>query len=66
MSAPAGWDEKSWLDVCTTREVLERQVKRLRELEGQEDPNASAICSVFDDIAEAARAGSMAASWCKS
>lgn len=65
MSAPAGWDEKSWLDVCTARERLQALVARLRQLEGVEDADAEALQACFDDIAEAAQLGSMAASWCR-
>lgn len=66
MSAPFGWDHKSWADVCLAREQLQALLLLLRAAEGKEEPSADRLEALFVDIAEVGQRGAMAASWCKS
>lgn len=65
MSAPVGWDERSWLDVCEAERILRVELDHLRSLIGKEEPSADAIASACQNIERMAAVGAMAASWCK-
>jgi hypothetical protein len=65
MSAPDGWDEKSWADAVNVAGLLRVELLRLQKLIGDQG-DAETIEAKFADIERLAGVGAMAASWCKS
>ncbi len=64
-SAPSGWDERSWRDVCAAREAAQTLLVALRDVEAQEEPSADRVHDLWRDLAHVSDQAVMAAGWCR-
>jgi hypothetical protein len=64
VSAPNGWDERSWFDTCNAEQELRALLDRLRGLMAN-NPSADLVASLFEDVERVASVGGLAASWSK-